>query len=140
MREPLDESNGGSTSKSQPPLAGRRPSTARAGAGGRRRARRTAACGRRSGQRLHVLSRRPLKWLLLISMVLIMSDREPSIQRRGTKQIDPTWACKINCAVSKPVGKLKIRTSHGYPALTFSLAPGLFDSICSKYSFLSQLG
>ncbi len=98
---------GNSNNNSRPPLAGRRPLTTRAGAGGERWEVSQEEGSLRSyilGW-LHVLPRQPLKWLHLISMVLITSNRKPSIQSNCIKQTNPiwredkrvsTWACKID--------------------------------------------
>lgn len=89
---------GNSNNNSRPPLAGRRPLTTRAGAGGERWEVSQEEGSLRSyiSGRLHVLPRQPLKWLHLISMVLITSDRKPSIQGSSIKQTNPIWACKID--------------------------------------------
>lgn len=92
---------GNSNNNSRPLLAGRGPLTARAGAGGGRRWEVSQKEGSLRSYilgRLHVLPRQPLKWLHLISMVLITSDRKPSIQGSSIKQTNPIWACKIDWA------------------------------------------
>lgn len=85
--------HGNSNNNSRPPLAGRRPLTTRAGAGGERWEVSQEGGSLRSYilGRLHVLPRQPLKWLHLISMVLITSDRKPSIQGSSIKQTNPIW-------------------------------------------------
>lgn len=105
-RAPLS-GHGNSNNNSRPLLAGRRPLTTRAGTGGGRWEVSQGEGSLRSYilGRQHVLPRQPLKWLHLISMVLITSDRKPSIQGSSIKQTNPIWredkrvstcACKID--------------------------------------------
>lgn len=91
-RAPLS-GRGNSSNNSRPPLAGRRPLTARAGPGGGRWEVSQEEGSLRSYilGRLHVLPRQPLKWLHPISMVLITSNRKPSIQESSIKQTNPIW-------------------------------------------------
>lgn len=89
-RAPLS-GHGNSNNNSQPPLAGRRPLTTRAEGGKVGGEPRGGSLRSYILGRLHVLPRQPLKWLHLISMVLITSDRKPSIQGSRIKQSNSIW-------------------------------------------------
>lgn len=75
--------------------------------------------------RLHVLPRQPLKWLHLISMVLITSDRKPSIQGSSIKQTNSIWredkrvstcACKIDWVLYNTVNGRRLYSSSFFMA------------------------
>lgn len=115
---------GNSNNNSQPPLAGRRPLATRTGAGGERWEVSQEEGSLRSyiSGRLRVLPSQPLKWLHLISMVLITSDRKPSIHGSCIKQTNPICACKIDWFWTM-LWKVNARVSHHFQLIFTHLNP-----------------
>lgn len=100
---------------------------------GGRWARRKAALWSCVLGRLHVLPRRTLKWLHLISMVLITSDREPSVQGSSIKQTIPIWPCRMDWICAQRLWRAC--TAHPFfTGSTGSIPP------CHNYRCLSCTG
>lgn len=115
---------GNSNNNSQPPLAGRRSLTTRTGAEGKRWEVSQEEGSLRSYilGRPHVLPRQPLKWLHLISMVLITSVRKPSIRGSCIKQTNPICTYKIDWFCTIP-WKVNAHMSYHFQLIFTHLNP-----------------
>lgn len=103
---------------------------------GGREARRKAALWSCVLGKLHVLPRRALKWLHLISVVLITSDREPCVQGSSIKQTNPIWPYRMDWICAQRMR----RACTAHPFFAGSLqAPFLRVTITIAYRVLDPI-